>query len=460
MAYAISTFGNGNTNPGLASRRKKAASIVTPGTLLTGVAVVAFAWVTATLITTQSMVLSLPRATMSADNSFTPGATAFIVPQKFPAHAVRTKARGLPAEKHAYAVPADAPMHGLYELPATDMAPPAHAASTPTVRMPQLASALTQQASDLAQARAVTSFPTSSVAKSGRMTAEGSPEAVAHLRKVLALGFASAAQSLLQGKYAASPMPTGSAAAALSTPSETAILLPGDRQPTPVEAAPPPARASDLPPVETPQVAEVIPSVLPMARPEHVAARAPVTVADDVDKNDDSDEGTSAPPSRLLAYAKPEENKPRRSLFNPFAAFDGDSRGGTAIYDISAKTVYLPGGERLEAHSGLGYMQDNPRYVNQKNRGPTPPHTYDLTLRESLFHGVQALRLTPSDGGGVFGRDGLLAHTYMLGPRGASNGCVSFKNYRRFLAAYRRGEIKRLVVVAHLAGSPENVASR
>ena len=36
-------------------------------------------------------------------------------------------------------------------------------------------------------------------------------------------------------------------------------------------------------------------------------------------------------------------------------------------------------------------------------------------------------------------RDGMLAHTYMLGPKGESNGCVSFRDYSKFLAAFRRG---------------------
>jgi hypothetical protein len=35
----------------------------------------------------------------------------------------------------------------------------------------------------------------------------------------------------------------------------------------------------------------------------------------------------------------------------------------------------------------------------------------------------------------------------MLGPTGASNGCVSFKDYQAFLQAYLRGEVQRLVVV-------------
>jgi hypothetical protein len=121
--------------------------------------------------------------------------------------------------------------------------------------------------------------------------------------------------------------------------------------------------------------------------------------------------------------------------------------GGTAVYDIAAHTVYLPSGERLEAHSGLGPYFDDPDHVHLRMRGATPPAVYDLKLRESLFHGVQALRLTPVSGT-THGRNGLLAHTFMLGARGDSNGCVSFRNYRAFLQAYMNGEVRRLVVVA------------
>jgi hypothetical protein len=127
------------------------------------------------------------------------------------------------------------------------------------------------------------------------------------------------------------------------------------------------------------------------------------------------------------------------------------SDGQTAIYDISARTVYMPDGTKLEAHSGFGDMLDDPRHVHVKMRGATPPHVYDLTMREQLFHGVQALRLTPVGGHGeIYGRTGLLAHTYMLGPNGDSNGCVSFKNYDAFLKAYVNNKVKRLVVVARM----------
>lgn len=121
---------------------------------------------------------------------------------------------------------------------------------------------------------------------------------------------------------------------------------------------------------------------------------------------------------------------------------------GTAVYNIATHTVYMPDGTRLEAHSGLREFLDDPRYVHVRMRGPTPPSVYALTPREALFHGVEALRLTPIGGNGVFGRAGLLAHTYMLGPNGDSNGCVSFRDYQAFLQAYKRGDVRRLIVVA------------
>jgi hypothetical protein len=126
----------------------------------------------------------------------------------------------------------------------------------------------------------------------------------------------------------------------------------------------------------------------------------------------------------------------------------------TAIYDITSRTVYLPNGRRLEAHSGLGVHMDDPRYAAKTNTGPTPPNVYELKMRESLFHGVRAIRLIPKDDSKMYGRDGILAHSYMLGPNGQSNGCVSFSDYSAFLDAYLRGDITRLVVVNHLADVP------
>jgi hypothetical protein len=174
--------------------------------------------------------------------------------------------------------------------------------------------------------------------------------------------------------------------------------------------------------------------------------------------------GRSGESGDVLAYAKPDTpsgglGQAFRNLFN--GPNPGSGAGhGVAVYDISAKTVYMPDGQRLEAHSGLGAMVDQPRYVHVKDRGPTPPNTYNLSLRESRFHGVEALRLTPVGGGNKYNRNGLLAHTYMLrGGRAESNGCVVFRDYARFLAAFKKGKVTRLVVVPRLNGSPTQVAT-
>jgi len=154
-----------------------------------------------------------------------------------------------------------------------------------------------------------------------------------------------------------------------------------------------------------------------------------------------------APPSRVtLAYAGAED---------PAATGGADVATGlydrhTAVYDISAHAVYLPDGRTLEAHSGYGTLLDNPRSAAARDRGVTPPDIYDLQPRGRLFHGVRALRLLPEDDSKVFGRSGLLAHTYMLGPTGQSNGCVSFKDYDAFLQAYENHEITRLAVVSSI----------
>ena len=154
--------------------------------------------------------------------------------------------------------------------------------------------------------------------------------------------------------------------------------------------------------------------------------------------------------------------RPRLAALGPVQnlGLKAEEEARTAIYDITAQTVYLPSGERLEAHSGLGGLMDDPRYVHEKNRGATPPNIYALKLRESLFHGVQAVRLTPVGDGNMFNRDGILAHSYMLGPNGQSNGCVSFKDYPKFLRAYLRGEFDRIVVVARLTRPPAFAARR
>ncbi|KQP59032.1 DUF2778 domain-containing protein [Methylobacterium sp. Leaf112] len=246
--------------------------------------------------------------------------------------------------------------------------------------------------------------------------------------------------------------------------------VPSEAAPSAVQMAATPARstpvAATLPRPEQVALSVPLPIPLPVPRPAEFR-RAPVAVTARLARR-------PALPSTQSVFRAAGVEEP--SLFDrifgdapaptAYASVDGASEavpsrqrlvpgpapvagGGIAIYDITAGRVTLPNGEVLEAHSGLGPSQDNPRNVHLTMRGATPPGTYDLREREALFHGVRAIRLNPVGGpAAIHGRVGLLAHTYMLGPSGASNGCVVFRDYNRFLQAYLRGEVQRLVVVA------------
>jgi len=137
------------------------------------------------------------------------------------------------------------------------------------------------------------------------------------------------------------------------------------------------------------------------------------------------------------------------------AAFGYDS--STAVYDISAHAVYLPNGTALEAHSGMGGLRDDPEHVSVRMQGATPPAVYTLKPREKDFHGVAALRMTPVDGSDISGRSGLLVHSFMLGPKGDSNGCISVKDYDRFLRAFNDGQFNRIAVVPSLKAVGETL---
>ena len=159
-------------------------------------------------------------------------------------------------------------------------------------------------------------------------------------------------------------------------------------------------------------------------------------------------------PSRLkLASLNPGMN-----LFGKgpdLGAFGYDA--STAVYDISARAVYLPNGTVLEAHSGMGGLRDDPEHVSVPNQGATPPAVYSLKPREKEFHGVAALRMTPVDGSDIAGRSGLLVHSFMLGPNGDSNGCISVKDYERFLRAFNDGQFNRIAVVPSLKSVAETI---
>ena len=201
--------------------------------------------------------------------------------------------------------------------------------------------------------------------------------------------------------------------------------------------------------------AEIVPA--PEAKPKSFADRAKAAVMSITGPRQSIVEklwGKREPSGGLLAYASADASvtasiapKERNPMLGGAPPYERD----TAVYDITAKTVYLPDGTKLEAHSGLGSNLDDPHSSRVRMRGVTPPHIYDLKPREALFHGVPALRLTPIGGeNAIYGRDGLLAHTFMLGPNGDSNGCVSFKDYYAFLDAYRNKGIRKLAVLARV----------
>jgi hypothetical protein len=244
---------------------------------------------------------------------------------------------------------------------------------------------------------------------------------------------------------------------------EVAMATPADEAPA-VTGALPPADAAKTAPPEVRQASLAIP--LPVPRP--VAARA--RPADGPSQREAAQANKAAAlaaiaapkpsiferlfgKSPVLAYAAPDGGiaSDGRSLGDGSISMRPPFDRQTAVYDISARTVYMPDGSKLEAHSGLGAKMDDPRFAHVRMHGVTPPHVYEIAPRESLFHGVEALRLHPVGGSDkIFGRTGLLAHSYMLGPRGDSNGCVSFKDYEAFLRAYKNNEVKRLVVLARL----------
>lgn len=267
---------------------------------------------------------------------------------------------------------------------------------------------------------------------------------------------------------------TGSLPPSAAAASNTSLVL-KDPAPSPITAALPTAReAAAAAPAATSS------HPLPLARPSDLIALAPAVTAPATPKlvspaaprrtrtaaaaqptpSEDNrnffqklfNVGGQSGPTTALAYAAPQDEQVDRGRpfrLSPSAPAPEISSARTAVYDISARILHMPNGDRLEAHSGLGEKMDDPRFVHVRMQGATPPHTYDLTEREALFHGARAVRLNPTGGSGaIFGRAGLLVHPYLLGPRGDSNGCISVLDYQSFLQAFLRGEVKRIVVVA------------
>jgi len=252
----------------------------------------------------------------------------------------------------------------------------------------------------------------------------------------------------------AAPPPEAPKVAAASKAADAPRLAEAARSKEPASKQPPSQVAMNVPPpahpVETkPAARSGGASLRDMAERAKVAMMSLTSRSSIVDKLWGKRDSQGA----MLAYASADA-----SVTDSIGHEQNPMHGGsppydrsTAVYDISAHMVYLPDGTKLEAHSGLGSKLDDPNSAPIRMRGVTPPHIYELKPREALFHGVPALRLNPIGGeNAIYGREGLLAHTYMLGPNGDSNGCVSFRDYYAFLNAYRNLGIRKLAVVARV----------
>ncbi|MCV0427523.1 MAG: DUF2778 domain-containing protein [Roseibium sp.] len=195
----------------------------------------------------------------------------------------------------------------------------------------------------------------------------------------------------------------------------------------------------------------------PKLKPRVSRQQAPAVALKNKDET-----GNKAP---VLAYATPgDPTKDNAGVFSGIgklfsSSSSGYRRRGIAVYDISAATVHMPDGSKLEAHSGIGHRKDNPKHVHVKNLGPTPPNIYDLKMREKLFHGVEAIRMTPRDVAAMKGRDGMLAHTALLRSGNGSHGCVAFKDYDKFLKAFKSGKVKKMIVVPSMSELPTYMAA-
>ena len=159
-----------------------------------------------------------------------------------------------------------------------------------------------------------------------------------------------------------------------------------------------------LPTPSRQQVAQNV--ILPAPRPTSAPTRK-ASLHDNAHGNQTASDTPPAKPSIFVTVFEKLFGKPAPVTL-AYAATDDSGLGvgqvaagrydqSTAVYDISAHTVYMPDGTQLEAHSGLGSWLDDPNHANEKMRGVTPPNIYDLEVREELFHGVRALRMISED---------------------------------------------------------------
>ncbi|GGB06241.1 hypothetical protein GCM10011491_37920 [Brucella endophytica] len=284
--------------------------------------------------------------------------------------------------------------------------------------------------------------------KSARALKRADPVLLAAAPAAERFGSRSAGSSSAQQRMTAyaAPIQSGAARAAL------AAMLPPVRDGLTMDEAAE-TETAEAPDTDDADLPDDVP--LPQFRPPNGEDRKPASeraraIARQADPRVDRDNDRETQKPQLMAFARP-DNPQKGGIGQAFRDMFGSrpkAGNGIAVYDISAAKVYMPDGSVLEAHSGIGKMADNPRYVHVKMNGPTPPHTYNLRMRESRFHGVEAIRMLPVDGKNKYGRDGFLTHSYLLrGGRAESHGCVAFRDYDRFLKAFKQGKVKQMIVV-------------
>src|SRR5262245_66324225 len=87
-----------------------------------------------------------------------------------------------------------------------------------------------------------------------------------------------------------------------------------------------------------------------------------------------------APPKATVSNVHVRLAQPRNEVPQPSKEVPPlEEDGRTAIYDITARNVYLPSGRRMKTHSGFGYMMDNTHHVDRMMPGVRPPHVTKTT---------------------------------------------------------------------------------
>ena len=116
---------------------------------------------------------------------------------------------------------------------------------------------------------------------------------------------------------------------------------------------------------------------------------------------------------------------------------DDDSR--TAIYDIAARAVYMPSGRKLEAHSGIGSLMDNPRHVRVRMRGASAAECLQALVARAVVS--WSARPAPRS------------------PRRAQD-VRSRRHAGPFLLASREGPVARMRGLQQLSRVPERLPQR